>query len=90
MDDKWTVMWHQGSSAKAPMTRVNDYSPVFIKNINEAFPDGNIPSYSTPSSSRHFFSAIPDPAAGPVKIELTNRFGIKWNYEIPVVNELKP
>lgn len=85
MDEKWTVMWHQGSSAKAPMTRVNDYSPVFIKNINEAFPDGNIPSYSTPSNSRHFFSAVPDPAAGPVKIELTNRFGIKWDYEIPVV-----
>lgn len=82
MDDKWTVTWSQDGSAKAEMTRVNDYSPVFIKKINEAFPDGNIPSYSTPSNSRHFFSAIPNPAGGDVSIEITDRFGHKWQYEV--------
>lgn len=82
MDDKWTVTWAQGGAAKAPMTRVNDYSPRFIKEINAAFPDGNIPSYSTPSNSRHFFMAVPDPRGGDVAIEVTDRFGRKWQYDV--------
>lgn len=82
MDDKWTVTWSQGGAAKAPMTRVNDYSPRFIKEINAAFPDGNIPSYSTPSNSRHFFMAVPDSEGGDVAIEVTDRFGRKWRYDV--------
>jgi len=83
-DDKWTVKWSQGGSPMSDMRQVNDYSPVFIEKINAAFPDGNIPSYSTPSNSRHFFSAVPDSSAGTVSVEITNRFGRKWNYEIPL------
>lgn len=86
VDDAWSVKWSQGGAAYSDMQQCNAYSPVFIKEINAAFPDGDIPSYSTPSNSRHFFSAVPDLSAGKVTVEITNRFGRKWQYEIPLNN----
>jgi hypothetical protein len=81
-DEDWTVEWYQDGVPKGPMEQVMDASPTFIKQIEAAFGDREIPEYKQPSLNNHYFAARPDSTAKGIEIVIKGRNGEVWKEKV--------
>ncbi len=81
-DPSWKVEWFEDGKSMGKLKPVYEYSPVYIREINEAFPDGNISEHKKAGLNFHYFAATPSQYAKNVTIAVESRFGQKWVYNV--------
>ncbi len=81
-DPQWKVEWFEDGKPMGTLKPVNEYSPVYIREINEAFAGKKIPDYKKPNMNNHYFAATPSQYAKMVTISVESRFGQKWVYDV--------
>lgn len=81
-DPSWTVKWYQDGEDMGPMRLVKDTDPVYLIQIKKAYGDKKIPGFRMPKANIHYFAAEPDQYAEKVTVEVRNRFGKVWKYNV--------
>lgn len=83
-DPAWKVEWYQDGKYMGALQPVNEYSPVYINEIQGVFAERNkkIPNYKRPQKNYHYFAATPSQYAKIVTIAVENRFGQTWVYDV--------
>lgn len=77
-DPQWKVEWYEDGVFMGAMDPVREVSPVFAKEIAEAYGDDEIPGWKSARPSGHHFAAQPSRNAKRVTVSVTPRFGKKW------------
>ncbi len=81
-DPMWKVEWFEDGKPMGILKPVNEYSPVYIREINAAFKGKKVPDYKLPKAREHYFAATPSQYAKMVTIAVESRFGQKWVYDV--------
>lgn len=81
-DPSWMVEWFEDGKSMGQLKPVSEYSPVYVREINEVFAGREIPGYKKPNAVRHYFAATPSQYAKTVTIAVESRFGKKWVYDV--------
>ena len=83
-DPKWTVEWEQDGVPMGPMREIQDCSPTYYVQIEEAYTGREIPKSRQPRQNIHYFAADPDADAAEVTVVVRNRFGKEWRIPVSV------
>ncbi len=78
----WKVEWYQDGVSMGALQQVQEYSPRFVQELNEAIPNKEEQGWKRPSRSFHYFAATPAEGARQVSISIENNFGQKWTYDM--------
>ncbi len=78
----WKVEWSADGKPMGSMQQVQEYSPLFVKELNEAIPNKEDQGWKRPGRSFHYFAATPTAGAKQVTITIEDNFGRKWTSEI--------
>ena len=81
-DPQWKVEWYQDGVAMGDLEPVLAFSPIYVKEINEAYE--NIPGFKMPRKNYHYFAATPSQYAKNVMISVESRFGQTWVYDFDI------
>ncbi len=87
-DPQWKVEWYEDGRSMGRLKPVNEYSPVFVRAVNEVFAGKKIPKYKRPSLNHHYFAATPSQYAKTVTIAVESRFGQQWVYNVDMSDYL--
>lgn len=81
-DPSWKIEWFEDGRPMGKMERVIDYSPLYIKEINEVYADKGkeTPRYKFPRLNNHYFAATPGQYAKSVTVSVKNGEGKSWLY----------
>lgn len=85
-DPQWKVEWYEDGRYMGVMDRVTDLSPLYTKEINEAYKGKTISDYKKPAPAQHYFAATPSQYARKVMITVESRFGKSWVYEVDMAD----
>lgn len=85
-DPSWKVEWFEDGRPMGKLKPVQDYSPSYIRQVNEAFTGRMIPIYNYPSLNNHSFAAVPSQYAKHVTISVENPFGKSWVYDVDMTD----
>ena len=79
-DESWLVEWWQDGVPMGPVTPANEISPVFVREINDAYSSYGleIPSWKRERPCGHNFVITPGEGATEVKVSVKSRFGKNW------------
>ena len=79
-DESWLVEWWQDGVHMGSVTPANEVSPVFVREINDAYSSYGleIPSWKRERPCGHNFVMTPGEGAKEVKVSVKTRFGMKW------------
>ena len=85
-DPQWKVEWYEDGIYMGEMDRVTAKSPLFTKEIIEAYKGRTISDYKKPAPAQHYFAATPSQYAKKVMISVESRFGKSWVYEVDMAD----
>ncbi len=80
-DPSWKVEWFEDGKPMGKLKPVDEYSPMYIREINEAFKGKKIASHKKAGLNYHYFAATPSQYAKTVTIAVESRFGQKWVHD---------
>jgi glycerophosphoryl diester phosphodiesterase len=83
-DEAWKVEWYEDGVHMGSMDKVAEVSPVFAKEIQEAYAGQEIPGWKSARPSAHNFAATPSRYAKSVTVTVESRFGQKWTETLDV------
>ena len=79
-DENWTVEWWQDDKYIGDLSPVDEVSPVFTREINDAYSSYGleIPSWKRERPCGHNFVITPAPETKEIKVSVKSRFGMNW------------
>ena len=83
-DPQWKMEWYEDGKPMGKMEQVQDMSPDYIREINEAYKgrEESLQSYKYALPCSHYYAACPSPYAKNVTVAVESRFGKKWVYNV--------
>ncbi len=76
----WKIEWHQDGVNMGTPKQVQEYSPRFVQELNEAIPNKEEQGWKRPGRSFHYFAATPAEGAKQIVIAIEDNFGRKWTH----------
>lgn len=88
-DENWTVEWWQDGEYMGTLNPVEEVSPIFVREINDAYSSYGleIPSWKRERPCGHNFAIIPEDGTGEVRISVKSRFGMNWERTFTLLSE---
>ncbi len=77
----WKVEWFEDGKPMGSLKPEAEYSPVFIREINDAL-KGTEQGFKRPSLNIHYFAATPSQYARNVTVAVEDPFGKSWVYNV--------
>lgn len=90
-DPEWMVLWYEDGKEMGSMDQVNEISPSFTAQIEEAYKayGEEIPGWKRGHPSPHYFAATPSRYAKRVTIVVESRFGQKWTRTVDLTGTVE-
>ena len=82
-DRGWKLEWFLDGVSQGVPEQVKDLSPNYIREINEAYRDKEIPRFKRPRLNTHYFATGSVPEGAVVRFVVTAPDGRTWQYETP-------